>query len=317
MKHKVILAHRYDSAAVSELEQDFELVIAAGDLRQCVAANPDAIALISFLSDPVDRRLLELLPRLRVVANYAVGYNNIDIAYAASRQIAVCHTPDILTAATAEIALALMLTVCRRIIPAHDFMVAGKFRGWQHDLFLGKDLEGARLGIVGLGRIGLATALRAQPLGMKVGYYSRTRKPELEKRHGLVYQTFIDLLRKSDLISLHIPFSDDLLHLFNSDTFALMKHNSVFINVARGKLMDENALCDNLESGHLFGAGLDVYENEPLMNPRLGKMPNVVLLPHIGSAAENVRREMALMTVRSVRAALQDARPPYLIPELS
>jgi len=315
-KIKVILSKPFHPEVIEQLKAEFELILdEKQSLADIVHCHQDAVALISFLSDTIDRQLIDSLPNLRIIANYAVGYNNIDFQYALQKGIFVTHTPDVLTAATAEIAATLILTVCRKIIPADRFTRGGQFRGWKADLFLGKDLSPAQLGIVGLGRIGLATALRMQPFVKQITYYSRSRKPELEKKFGLIYQTFLDLVKTSDIISLHLPFSPDLYHLFNQDTFALMKKDAVFINVSRGKLMDENALCDFLENGHLFGAGLDVYENEPQINPRLLEMENVVLLPHIGSATFNTRKEMAMITLRSVQAALRGEKPPYLIPE--
>ncbi len=314
-KDKVILSQKFHPEIIRHLAEEFELIIAESDLITAVKKNPDARALISFLSDPVDAKIIDQLSGLKVIANFAVGYNNIDFNHAIKKGIYVCHTPDVLTSATAEIAITLMLTVCRRIIPAHNFTINGNFKGWKADLFLGKDLANAVMGIVGMGRIGLATALRAQPFVKQIIYYSRHRKPDVEKKYGFVYRTFIDLLRQADVISLHLPYSADLHHLFNKDSFALMKENAVFINVARGKLVDENALADFLESKRLFGAGLDVYENEPQINPRLLQLDNVVLLPHIGSAVDTVRLQMALMCWQSVRAALNNQTPPFLIPE--
>jgi glyoxylate reductase len=285
------------------------------DLKQAVAANPDAAAIIPFLPDGVNRDLMDMAADLKVIANFAVGYNNIDVASAIDRGVYVTHTPDILTDATADLTMALILAVARRLIEADRFLRRGDFSGWAPGLFLGKDLNRSVLGIVGMGRIGLATALRARSFGLKIVYYSRTQKLELEKKYGFVYLPFVELLRDSDFVSVHLPYSPDVHHLFNEDAFALMKPDAVFINVSRGPLADERCLADRLERKELFGAGLDVYEFEPEVTESLKKLDNVVLLPHIGSATEKTRREMAMMTVQAVRETISGRIPLHLIPE--
>jgi glyoxylate reductase len=316
MKH-VILAHRYDAEAVERLQREFALAVAEeeGGLAACCRRHPDAEALISSLSDPVDAGLLGGLPRLKVVANFAVGYNNVDVAAALARGVMVTHTPDVLTQATADLAMALILAASRRLIEGDALVRAGAFRGWQAGLLLGKELSGAVLGIVGMGRIGLATALRARACGMRVVFYSRSPKPLLEKKHGFARVTFLELIRSADVVSLHLPYSPGVRHLFNRDVFALMKRDAVFVNTARGPLMDEQDLADALERGELLGAGLDVYEHEPAVNEKLKALPNAVLLPHLGSATGKTRRAMALMTVQDVRLALSGRRPLHLVPE--
>ncbi len=315
---KVILAHRYHEEAVAALNREFDLVIADeknGGLGACLRRHPDAEGLISFLSDPVDAAALRAMKTLKVIANFAVGYNNIDVGRALERNVLVTHTPDVLTGATADLAMALMLAVARRLIEGDAFMRSGRFHGWRAGLLLGKELDGAILGIVGMGRIGLATALRARAFGMKVIFYSRSAKPRIEKKFGFARVTFLELIRSADVVSLHLPYSPSVHHLFSHDAFALMKKDAIFINTARGPLMDEEALAGALERKELFGAGLDVYENEPAMNPRLKKLKNAVLLPHLGSATEATRRQMAMMTVQAVRQALAGKRPRHLIPE--
>jgi glyoxylate reductase len=314
---KVILTHPYHEDALELLRREFRLVIAeeAGGLAAAVRDHPDAEALVSFLSDPVDRAAIGALKKLRVIANYAVGYNNIDIGCALERNILVTHTPDVLTAATADLAMALILAVSRRLREGDAMVRAGRFKGWQAGLLLGKELSGSLLGIVGMGRIGLATALRARAFGMKVVFYSRGAKPQIEKKHGFARVTFLELIRSADVVSLHLPYAAGLRHLFNRDVFALMKKDAIFVNTARGPLMDEEALAERLEGDGLFGAGLDVYEHEPSVNDRLTRLENVVLLPHLGSATVATRREMAMMTVQSVRQALAGATPRHLVPE--
>jgi len=320
---KVILSQRYLDEAIAELRKicasvSCDLIIAEDERRSLSAlldAHPDCRALITFLSDTVDADLLRRAKNLRIVANYAVGYNNIDVAAALERGIYVTHTPDILTEATADLTMALTLAVARRIVPADCFLRQGRFSGWEAKLFLGKELAGATLGVVGMGRIGLAVALRALGFGMKVAYFSRTRRPDLEKRHSFVYLPFVDLLKRADVVSVHIPYSADVHHLFDRDAFALMKRDAIFINASRGGLMNEADLAEALGRNELFGAGLDVYESEPAVDDRLLGMDNVVLAPHIGSATFAARLGMARMTMTSVGEALAGQVPSHLVPE--
>jgi len=314
---KVILAHRYSEEAVELLRREFRLVIAddEGGLAACLRRHPDAEALVAFLSDPLDGAAIQSMKKLKLIANFAVGYNNIDVARALERNVLVTHTPDVLTGATADLAMALLLAVSRRLVEGDAFVRSGRFRGWDAGLLLGKELDGAILGIVGMGRIGLATALRARAFGMKVVFYSRSAKPRIEKKFGFARVTFLELIRSADVVSLHLPYSPGVRHLFNRDVFALMKRDAIFINTARGPLMDEAALAMALEKNELFGAGLDVYEDEPLVNGKLTGLKNAVLLPHLGSATAATRRQMAMMTVQAVREALGGKHPRHLIPE--
>jgi glyoxylate reductase len=318
MKKKVILTQIYQDEAIEKLKEDYQLIIAEQDSRnllEILKANTDTQALISFLSDDINGEIIAGGPNLKIIANYAVGYNNIDFQYAMSQGIYVTHTPDILTNATADLTMALILAVCRRIVEADAFLRKGGFSGWGANLMLGKELNGAILGIVGLGRIGLATAIRAKSFGMKVVYYDRNPKKDLETRHGFEYRRFVDLIKISDVVSLHIPYSPDVHHLFNRDVFDLMKRDAIFINASRGPLMDERYLAEKLENQTLLGAGLDVYEHEPRITEKLKKLDNAVLVPHIGSATTKARLEMAMMTVRSVARALSGQVPDHLIPE--
>lgn len=319
MKPRVILTHEFLADAMARLRERFDLlVLPAGeaDPGRALAAHPDCRALISFLSDPVPEAALAAAPRLRIVANYAVGYNNIDVAAARRRGIWVTHTPDVLTEASADLAMGLILAVARRLVEADAFTRSGRFTGWGAELFLGKELSGSVLGIVGLGRIGRAVARRARGFGMDVVYCSRhPLPPAAEKELGVRAAPFLELLGRADVISLHLPYGPDVHHLFDGDAFALMKPDALFINTARGPLVDEETLAAALERGELAGAGLDVYEFEPAVSERLKALPNVVLLPHIGSATRQARLAMAMMTVDSVTKALAGETPPHLVPE--
>ncbi len=318
-KKKVILTKHYIKEAIEKLQANYELIIVEGSgktIAQTLQEHPDCEALISFLSDPIGKEIIDLGTNLKVIANYAVGYNNVDFAYAAQKGIPVTHTPDVLTNATADLAMALILSVSRRIVEADHFLRQGKFNGWDANLLLGKELNGASLGILGLGRIGQAVAKRAPGFGLKVNYYSEPRNLELEKQYGYTYTNFDELIEQSDILSVHIPYSPAVHHLFNREVFARMKPDAIFLNTARGPIMNEEDLTSHLEKNPHFGAGLDVFEFEPQINERLQKLDNAVLLPHIGSATYTARLGMALMTITSVGQVFAGQPLTHLIPEM-
>ncbi len=320
MKHKAILTKKFGNEEIDILKNEYDLVIVEDEemaLEEVIKKHRDAEILIPFLSDKIDKRIIDSLERLKIISNYAVGYNNIDYEYAGESGIYVTNTPDILTDATADLTMALILAVSRRIVESDKFIRSGKFSGWGADLFLGKELRGATLGIIGLGKIGLETAKRGMGFGMNVIYYSRTRKVGSEDKYNIKYKKLNDLIKESDVISLHIPFTPDVHHMFNKNTFLAMKKNSIFINAARGAIMDENALVEVLESGHLFGAGLDVFEFEPDVNDKLKTLDNVVMTPHTGSATFRARAGMGKIVIKNIGMAVNGDIPVNLIPELA
>ena len=307
MKKKIILSKKFIPEAVDRLAEKFDLVIAeelelslAGALRE----NPDAEGLISFLSDPVDRSVIDLGKKLKIIANYAVGYNNIDLDYARQRGIIVCNTPDVLTEATADIAWTLIMACARHLVPSDRYVREGRFEGWGSQLFLGKELHGSRLGIVGMGRIGQATAKRAKGFGMEILYHSRNRKTDLDQSEGYLYRSLDELARESDIVSLHLPYTPDLHHLFDRRRFDLMKPDAIFINTARGQLMDEACLVEKLKRNELFAAGLDVYEFEPRITSELKTLENAVLTPHTGSGTYQTRLKMANKNIADISRVL-------------
>ncbi len=316
MKSKVILTHPFTERQMNWLRERVQLIIAQDypSIAAAADANPDTQGLISFLSDTIDESVLNHLPMLRVIANYAVGYNNIDIRRAVGRGVRICNTPDVLTDATADLTLALLLAACRRIVEADRFVRDGRFTGWGATLMLGKQLRGSVLGIVGLGRIGTAVAERVRAFGMKVIYFSPSSKKETESRLGVVRVSWDELLDQSDVISLHLPYHPKVYHLFDGRAFARMKTGSIFLNVSRGQLMDETALLEALKSGQLFAAGLDVYEREPRITPELLACERIVLTPHIGSATDQTRERMAQMVCEDVVRVLAGQEPKYPIP---
>jgi len=240
-------------------------------------------------------------PQLRCVSNFAVGYDNIDVAEASRRGIAVFNTPDVLTETTADLAWTLILGVQRRVLDAEQFLRAGKWTSWSPRLLLGRDVHGKTLGVFGLGRIGRATVRRAQGFNMRVLYHNRTRLPEAEEQQlGLAYVDKAALLAESDIISIHCPMSPETRHAIGASEFAQMKKSAILINTARGPIIDEAALAEALHAGTIAGAGIDVFEKEPTIHPRLLDAPNALLLPHVGSATEETRAAMAELAAENL-----------------
>ncbi|MCK4570350.1 D-glycerate dehydrogenase [Candidatus Bipolaricaulota bacterium] len=272
----------------------------------------DADALICLLTDRIESEALSHAPRLEIVANVAVGYENIDLAAAEERGILVTNTPDVLTESTADHTFALLLAAARRIAEADVAVRNAEFPSWglQQPL-IGIDVHGKTLGIVGLGRIGAAVARRGHHgFGMSVLYYSRSPKPDLETELGAVQVPFEELLKQSDFVCVHVPLTSDTKHMFNAAAFAWMKPTAILVNVARGAIIDEAALVNALEERAIAGAGLDVFEQEPAVPPGLLELrEHVVLAPHLGSATEETRRAMAGIAIGNVLAVL-DGKPP-------
>jgi len=274
-------------------------------------------ALISMASDRIDAELLGQAPELQIVANVAVGYENIDTKAARKRSIAVTHTPDVLTETTADLTIALLLALARKIPGGDRDVRRGAFEGWAlMQPWMGFDAYGKTLGILGMGRIGKAVARRGHHgFGMKVLYHNRNRDLPAERELGAVHVSLDRLLQESDFVCVHVPFTPSTFHLLGAVEFRRMKRTAYLINVARGPVIDEQALVDALEAETIAGAGLDVYENEPSVHPGLIALEDrTVLLPHIGSATEETRRAMANMAVDNVLAALSGREPPNLVP---
>jgi glyoxylate reductase len=260
------------------------------------AAEPlpagDYSGLLPLLSRRIDSAVLERLPSLKVIANYAVGYDNIDLQAARSRGVAVSNTPDVLTEATADLTWALILAVCRRLSEAEDLARQGDWN-WHPTLLLGMQLGGRTLGLLGAGRIGQAVGRRAVPFGMEVVYWDRLAHPQFEFDTGARrIESLEETLASADVVSVHVGLSEETAGLLGRAELAVMKDGAILINTARGGIVDEDALCRALESGKLRGAGLDVYDGEPEIRDCLKRLPNAVLLPHIGSATETTRRRM-------------------------
>jgi len=291
----------------------------AGDTQALTAAAGSADAVICLLTDRIGAELLERSEHLRIVANVAVGYENIDLTAAQQRNIVVTNTPDVLTEATADHTFALLLATARHVASADASVRDGTFAPWRlHQPFLGSAVYGRTLGIVGPGRIGAAVARRGR-LGfdMRVLFHSRTEKSDLERELGAKRVPFETLLAESDVVSVHVPLTPATRHLFDAAAFARMKPSAILINVARGPVVDEDALVEALEAGAIAGAGLDVFEREPTVHPGLIRCRNAVLTPHLGSATVDTRRAMADIAVDNVLAVLAGEAPKTPVTESS
>ncbi|RLF38066.1 MAG: D-glycerate dehydrogenase [Thermoplasmata archaeon] len=269
--------------------------------------------LLCLLTDPIDKEVISSGDRLKAISIYAAGYDNVDVKEATKRGIIVSNTPDVLTDATAELAWALLFAVARRVVEGDRFTRSGKFRGWSPLLMLGKRISGSTLGIIGAGRIGTAFALKSKGLNMKVLYYNRSKNEVLEKELGARKVSLEDLLKQSDFISIHLPLTPETYHLIGEKELSMVKKGAVIINTARGAIIDERALVKALKEKRIFGAGLDVYENEPEVNEELKKLDNVVLLPHIGSATFETRVKMAILAAENLVASLKGEKPKYCV----
>ncbi|MCX7593821.1 MAG: D-glycerate dehydrogenase [Fischerella sp.] len=271
--------------------------------------------LLCLLTDRVDRQLIEVGISLKVISQMAVGYDNIDVPAATTRQIPVGHTPGVLTDATADLTWALLMAAARRVVEGDRFTRAGRWQTWEPDLLLGANVTGATLGIVGFGRIGQAIARRAQGFDMRIIYTSRHRcDPELEESLGVEFANFERLLQESDFVTIHTPLSDDTYHLFSKPQFALMKPSAILINTARGAIVDSDALYQALSSGEIAGAAIDVTEPEPIpTDSLLLSLDNLIITPHIGSASRQTREKMANMAIDNLIAGLKGERLPYCV----
>lgn len=316
---KILLTRVLPRAAMEFLEKYFDLDVNRDDRVMPHAALIEAIrdreGLICLLTDRIDRNVIVSAPNLKVIANYAVGYDNIDLAEASKRRIPVTNTPDVLTETTADLAFGLLLAAARRIVESDRFLRTGGFGGWAPELMLGIDVHGKTLGIIGMGRIGRAVARRAQGFEMKVLYYDAQPLPAAdEKGSGVEYCPLSHLLDVSDFVSIHAPLNAQTHHLISDIEFNKMKKTAFLVNTARGPIVDEDALVRALEDKRIAGCALDVYENEPAVTPGLLGMDNVVLVPHIGSASIETRTKMASMVAGNVVAVLIDhEEPPNIV----
>ena len=295
-----------------------EVIRFAGDaeLEPLIAERGDEVAGLGVqLTTAIDRELLARLPALEVVADYAVGYDNVDLGAAAERGVVVTHTPDVLTAATADLTWALILAVARRVVEGDRIARSGEWAGWHPRQLLGKELAGATLAILGMGRIGEAVARRGRAFGMQIVYWSRSARPEIERELDARRVELDAALGAADVASIHLPLTDETRRLLDARRLEWLRPEAILVNTSRGPIVDEDALANALEAGRLWGAGLDVHEREPAVHPRLAASPRTVLLPHLGSATVATRERMAEVVARNLRAVLSGAPPTDPVPE--
>ncbi len=318
LRPKVLLTRQLPEVAIEKLEANVDLEIFPYDRamtpEELKEKMVDKEGLLCLLTDTISLDLMDAAPKLKGVSNYAVGYNNIDIAAAAERNIIVTNTPDVLTETTADLTFGLMLMTARRVLEAGDLLRSGNWKGWSPMQFMGTDIHGSTLGIIGMGRIGKALTKRARGFDMEVIYWNRTRLTvREEKKLGLRYVKFNEVLLQSDFISLNVAYNEETHHLIDGAALQKMKQSAFFINTSRGGTIDEEALLEALENNKIAGAGLDVFENEPNINPRFFKLKNAVILPHIASASVATREKMAMVAVDNLLAVLAGKKPAYRV----
>lgn len=320
MKKSVIVLGQLSSSQWAELEQHAQLVGLSKPLDltlQDVLSNLAQAHGIIGSGLAITPQLLDAAPNLKVIATVSVGYDNIPVDELTQRGIMLCNTPDVLTETTADTGFALIMATARRVVELAEWVKADKWQASIGPALFGSDVHGKTLGMVGFGRIGQAVARRgALGFGMRVLYSNASHKPALEKELGAQHRELNELLAEADFVCVTVPLTADTEHLLGANEFALMKPSAIFINIARGKVVDENALIDALKNGVIQAAGLDVFEQEPLPSSSpLPKMPNVVALPHIGSATHETRDAMAQRAVDNICLALQGERPISLVNE--
>ena len=311
-KQKVFITRLIPEAGINLLKEvgfevevsDFDGVLPQPQLLQKVK-GVDAI--LSLLTDKMNAEVMEAAgPQLKIIANYAVGIDNIDLKDAAVHNVIITNTPEVLTESVAEHAIALMFAISRRIVESDQYMRDGKYIGWAPMLFLGNDLLGKTLGLVGLGRIGAAVAKRMHDgFEMNIIYYDVKRNEELEKQYHLTYVDLETLLKKADFVSIHVPLLPGTRHLIGETQLKAMKKTAYLINTSRGPVIDEKALVEALKAGEIKGAALDVYEEEPKMAPGLAELPNTVLTPHTASATEETRAAMSELAAKNIIEVLE------------
>ena len=314
MKKNIFISRRIPQAAIDILEKaGFNVEVNPEDrvltAKELVASCRGKDGLLSLLTDTIDRDFIDQMPGLKGIANMAVGYNNIDVEAAAQKGIPVSNTPGGLTEATADLAWALLMATSRRLPEAERYLRAGKFTGWGPMLFLGGDLNGRTLGIVGAGRIGTAVGARARGFGMTIIYTDPEQNKTLEEKAGARRVDLDTLLKDSDFITLHVLLTEETRHLIGRRELRRMKRTAYLINTSRGPVVNEEALVEALQSEEIAGAGLDVFEKEPHIHPGLLSLPNVVLLPHIGSATIETRTKMATMAAENLTAMMKGEPP--------
>jgi len=316
MKPKIFVTRRLPEGAMRVLGEHFDVECNPHDRvltrQELLAGVKGKDGILPLLTDRIDDELLEAAgPQLKIVANYAVGYNNIDVPACTRLRIPATNTPGVLTDTTADLAMALLLAVARKVVPADAYARAGKYKGWSPLLFVGTDIHHKTLGIMGFGRIGFAVAKRAAGFEMNIIYHDAARAhPEIEEQVGAKFVDKTALLAQSDFVSIHVPLAPETHHLISTRELAAMKESAYLINTSRGEVVDEKALVKALQQGQIAGAGLDVFEFEPAIEKELTVMDNVVIVPHIASASIETRTKMGLVAAENLISVLVEGREP-------
>ena len=318
MTPPVLVTKRIYPEAIEYLKQHVEVDYAASDdgltPEELLQRLRGKQGVVSQLTDKFTAAVIDQLDGVRVIANVAVGFDNIDVPAATRRRILVTNTPDVLTDTTADFAFALLMAAARRVVEGHQFVHSGQWTKWRIDLLVGQDVHHRTLGIFGMGRIGQAVARRGRGFDMRILYHDAVRAPEaVERELGAEFVSAERLLRESDFVSLHVPLLPQTRHMMSAGQFGLMKSTAILVNTSRGPVVDEAALAEALEKRVIAGAGIDVFENEPQVHPGLLKLENVVLAPHIASASVDTRKKMSMMAAENAVAALEERRPANLL----
>ena len=314
---KVYVTRRIPQAGIDMLAEKYEVEVSPHDRPltrdELLSAVDGADAVVTLLTDRIDAEVFDAAKRAKGFANYAVGYNNMDVAEATKRKIPLSNTPGVLTDATADMAWALLFSVARRIVESDAHMRSGEWGGWGPLQFLGGDITGRTLAIIGAGRIGTAMALKSAGFGMNVLYVDEYKNEVLESKIGAKQSSLDEAIETADFISVHVPLLPETTHLFGAEQFAKMKESAYLINTSRGPVLDEAALVEALRKGEIAGAGLDVYEKEPEAAPGLSDLPNVVMTPHIASATKQTRDDMATLAAQNIIAMIEGSEPPTCV----
>ena len=322
MKPIVAVTNIFPQIALDKLSSTCDLKInqSGNSLtkKELLQRFSESDAIISYLTDRIDQDIIDRGTKLKIIANYGAGFNNIDVNYASKMNIWVTNTPSVLHETTADLTWAMILGAARRIVPADRYTRQGEFKGWGAEVFLGGDVHGKTLGIIGLGEIGSAVARRAIGFNMRTLYHQRNRLPEREENQlDVEYVTFDKVLRESDFLTLHVPLTEETEYMISNDEIALMKKTAYLIHTARGKVIDDYALVAALKEGRIAGAALDVYEDEPEITEGMTELSNLMMLPHIGSASFETRDKMALLVADNIIDALEGKTPRSLVPGYS
>jgi len=318
MKTRILITGNLPENVILPLKEKYEMEMNQEDRpmdrQELLLRVKDKQGLLPMLSDSINEEVLNCAPHLKMIANFGVGYNNIDVRLATARGIMVSNTPGVLTDATAELAFTLMLSVSRRLVEGDRMVREGRFKFWAPMLFLGREVTGKTLGIIGMGKIGKAIAVRARAFDMRILYHNRKRINSKEEENMRVkYVDLKTLLKESDFVSLNVPLTEETKHLIGKNELSLMKSTAFLINTSRGQVIDEKALVEVLRARKIGGAGLDVYENEPSLTPGLTELDNVILLPHVGSGTLETRIKIGTLAVENLIAGLEGRTPPNFV----